>query len=61
VLSERKGATAGILFGPERSGLKNEDVALADSIISIPTFHKFSSLNLAQAVNIVGYELYKTK
>ena len=41
------------------SGLTNDEVALADGIISIPSFKHFSSLNLAQAVNIVGYELWK--
>ena len=50
---------AGILFGTERSGLTNEEVAFADSIITIPSFKHFSSLNLAQAVNIVGYEIWK--
>jgi tRNA/rRNA methyltransferase len=49
----------GIMFGPERSGLTNEDVAFADTIISIPTFKRFSSLNLAQAVNIVCFEIWK--
>jgi hypothetical protein len=41
------------------TGLTNEDVAEADAIISIPSFKHFSSLNLAQAVNIVGFELWK--
>lgn len=41
------------------SGLTNEEVGLADSVISIPSFKHFSSLNLAQAVNIVGYEIWK--
>jgi tRNA/rRNA methyltransferase len=50
---------SGILFGRERSGLTNEEVALADRIISIPSFPHFSSLNLAQAVNIVGFEFWK--
>lgn len=48
----------GIMFGTERSGLTNEDVAEADTIISIPSFKHFSSLNLAQAVNIIGSELW---
>jgi tRNA/rRNA methyltransferase len=52
---------AGILFGRERNGLSNDEVAYADSIISIPTFKHFPSLNLAQAVNIVGYELFTKK
>ena len=50
---------SGIMFGTERSGLTNEEVAFADSIITIPSFKHFSSLNLAQAVNIVGYEMWK--
>lgn len=58
VLSLPRGEKTGILFGRESSGLTNDEVAMADSIISIPTFKKFSSLNLAQAVNIVGYELW---
>lgn len=48
----------GILFGRERNGLTNEEVALADAVISIPTLNQFSSLNLAQAVNIVSYEIF---
>lgn len=47
---------AGILFGPERSGLSNDDVVLADAIIEVPLNPAFSSLNLAQAVLIVCYE-----
>ncbi len=49
-------ARAGILFGPERSGLDNDDVALADAIVTIPTDPAFSSLNLAQAVLVLAYE-----
>lgn len=49
----------GILFGPERSGLENKDISLADKIISIPVSDKCPSLNLAQAVGIVCYELFK--
>lgn len=49
----------GIVFGRERSGLTNEEVALADSIVTIATNKYFSSINLAQAVNIVCHELWK--
>jgi tRNA/rRNA methyltransferase len=49
----------GIVFGRERSGLTNEEVALADSILTIATNKYFSSINLAQAVNIVSHELWK--
>lgn len=48
----------GLMFGPERSGLNNDDVALADTILTIPVNPKFSSLNLAQAVIIAAYEWY---
>jgi tRNA/rRNA methyltransferase len=50
-----------ILFGPERSGLCTEDVSLASGVISIPTFPHFQSINLAQAVNIVAYDVYKRR
>lgn len=48
----------GIMFGRESSGLKNEEIAMADSIITIQSFPQFSSINLAQAVNIVCYEIW---
>ena len=51
----------GILFGRETNGLNNHEMSLADSIIHIPTFSSFSSLNLAQAVNVVSYELWKKR
>jgi tRNA/rRNA methyltransferase len=47
---------AAILFGPERSGLESEDVALANSIVTVPINPEFGSLNLAQAVILVAYE-----
>ncbi len=45
-----------ILFGPERSGLESEDVALAGKIVTVPINPKFGSLNLAQAVILLAYE-----
>lgn len=45
----------GILFGPERTGLENDDVALANAILNIPLNPSFSSLNLAQAVLLTSY------
>jgi tRNA/rRNA methyltransferase len=47
---------AAILFGPERSGLGTEDVALASHIVTVPINPEFGSLNLAQAVIILAYE-----
>lgn len=49
----------GILFGPERTGLHNDDISLADAIIEIPLNPRHCSLNLSQAVLLVGYEWYK--
>jgi tRNA/rRNA methyltransferase len=48
-----------ILFGPERAGLENDDVAVARSIITVPINPEFGSLNLAQAVILVAYEWSK--
>ena len=50
---------SGILFGPERSGLETEDVALAEAIVTVPINAKFGSLNLAQAVILLAYEWSK--
>ncbi len=48
-----------IVFGPERSGLDSEDVALARAIITVPINPEFASLNLAQAVILCAYEWSK--
>lgn len=50
------GQKVAVLFGPERAGLENEDVALADAIISVPVNPDFASLNLAQCVLLTAYE-----
>lgn len=50
------GTRSGILFGPERTGLNNEDVSLADEILTYPVDPGFASINLAQAVLLFGYE-----
>ncbi len=49
-------APAGVLFGPERTGLANEDLAQAQALITVPLNPEHPSLNLAQAVLLVGYE-----
>src|ERR1700744_4330663 len=49
----------GILFGRERYGLQNEEVALANRIVTFPVNPGFASLNLAQAVLLMGYEWFK--
>jgi tRNA/rRNA methyltransferase len=55
----RDGGTVGILFGRERWGLTNEEVGLSNRIITFPVNPGFASLNLAQAVLLVGYEWFK--
>ncbi|TVQ35373.1 MAG: RNA methyltransferase [Geminicoccaceae bacterium] len=53
------GQRVGVLFGPERTGLENDDIALADAVLTVPLNPGFSSLNLAQAVVLVAYEWFK--
>jgi tRNA/rRNA methyltransferase len=50
------GEKVGILFGRERTGLENDDISLADAIVTFPVDPAFASVNLAQAVLLVGYE-----
>ena len=49
------GQAVGILFGPERTGLMNDDIPLADAVVTIPVNPAFSSINLAQSVLLIGY------
>ncbi len=50
------GQRVAVLFGPERAGLENHDIAQANAIITVPVNPDFPSLNLAQCVLLVGYE-----
>ena len=50
---------AAILFGPERTGLSNEDTHIADAIITIPTAPEMASLNIAQSVVVVAYQWFQ--
>ena len=51
-----EGQKVAVLFGPERAGLSNADVTLAEAIISVPVNPAFASLNLAQTVLLTSYE-----
>ena len=51
-----RGERCGVLFGRERSGLTNDDVTHAQAVITVPLDPGYTSLNLAQAVLLVGYE-----
>jgi len=55
----RNGEKVGILFGGERAGLENDDIALADTVLQAPLNPAFSSLNLGHAVLIMTYEWYQ--
>jgi TrmH family RNA methyltransferase len=55
VIADR-GLRAGLLFGPERAGLDNDDMAQADTLVRFPLNPDFMSLNLAQAVMVMAYE-----
>jgi tRNA/rRNA methyltransferase len=54
-----RGEEVAIVFGRERNGLENEEIALADRIITLPVNPAFASLNLSQAIVIVAYEFFK--
>ena len=53
------GERIGILFGPERSGLTNDDLVLAQAVITVPLNPSYASLNLAQAVLLLAYEWFQ--
>lgn len=51
-----EGKKVGVLFGPERAGLENEDVVLANAIVTVPVNPEFASLNLGQSALLLAYE-----
>lgn len=55
----RQGGRPALLFGPERAGLDNDAVGMADFIITVPLNPQFASLNLGQAVLLMGWEARK--
>ncbi len=55
-----RGEPVGILFGGERAGLDNDDIVLSDTVVTVPLNPSFASLNLAQAVLLVGNEWYQS-
>jgi tRNA/rRNA methyltransferase len=52
-------ATTGFVFGPERTGLENDEAALCHSILTIPSNPAFPVLNLAQSVSLIAWEIFK--
>jgi TrmH family RNA methyltransferase len=57
ILNHAEKQKVGILFGPEDTGLIDDDLQLCQLLIRIPTQHKASSINLSQAVMVISYEL----
>ena len=55
----KKGRKVGILFGPEASGLTNDEISCADYLVKIPSNKKFSSLNLSHSAIIFCFEIFK--
>jgi tRNA (cytidine32/uridine32-2'-O)-methyltransferase len=61
LVAESNTAPAAVVFGPERSGLSNEELESAHALIRIPASPAYASLNLAMAVQLVAYELYRAR
>lgn len=55
----RNGEQCALLFGPERTGLDNNDLSVAEAVITIPLNPQFSSLNLAQSVLIIAWQWWQ--
>ena len=59
IVKKRKNCNFGLMFGPEASGLSNEDLSFSNYVLQIPTSYKFKSLNLSHSVTIICYEIFK--
>ena len=59
ILKKKNNSKFGLMFGPEASGLSNEDLSLSNFILTIPTSTKFKSINLSHSVTIICYEIFK--
>ena len=59
IIKNKKNTKFGLMFGPEASGLSNDDLSLSNFILQIPTSKEFKSLNLSHSLTIVCYEIFK--
>tara|TARA_B110001452_G_scaffold241360_1_gene223490 strand:- start:281 stop:835 length:555 start_codon:yes stop_codon:yes gene_type:complete len=59
IISLKKKVNYGLMFGPEASGLSNEDLSYSNYILQIPTSKNFKSLNLSHSLTIICYEIFK--
>ena len=60
IISKKNKLRYGFLFGPEASGLSNEDLSFSNYVLQIPTSKKFKSINLSHSVMVVCYEIFKS-
>ena len=58
-MKKKKNSNFGLMFGPEASGLSNEDLSFSNYVLQIPTIPKFKSLNLSHSLTIICYEIFK--
>jgi len=61
IVAEAQHAPAAVLFGAERTGLTNEDLQQSHALVRIPADAAYPSLNLAMAVQVLAYELYRAR
>mgnify|MGYP001437859081 CR=1 FL=1 len=59
MIKSNKNTNFGLMFGPEASGLSNDDLSLSNFVLQIPTSKKFKSLNLSHSLTVVCYEIFK--
>ena len=59
LIKKKNNSNFGLMFGPEASGLSNQDLSFSNYILQIPTSIKFKSLNLSHSVTIICYEIFK--
>ena len=59
IIKTKKNTKFAFMFGPEASGLSNDDLSLSNYVLQIPTTKKFKSLNLSHSLTIICYEIFK--
>ena len=59
IIKKRQNLNIGFMFGPEASGLSNQDLSFSNFIMQIPTSPKFKSLNLSHSLTIICFEIFK--
>ena len=59
IIKTKKNTKFALMFGPEASGLSNDDLSLSNYVLQIPTSKKFKSLNLSHSLTVICYEIFK--